>query len=186
MYQTNQFKKNLKIEVDGIPYSIVDFQFVSPGKGGAFVRTKLRNLLNSNVVERTFKSGDKVGKPDMEQQEYQYLYCEGTHYYFMNQNNYEQIPIDKAVLADGIDFLKENIVIQILFFNGSPIAVELPNFVEVAVKQTEPGIKGDTVTGASKPAILETGAKVNVPMHINEGDVIKVDTRDHKYVEKVK
>jgi elongation factor P len=185
MYDTKQFRKGLKIEVEGIPYNIVDFQLVSPGKGGSFVRTKMKNLLNNNQIERTFKTGDKVGRPDLEQLEFQYLYREGEHYYFMNQANYEQQPLDGSVIGDGKDFLKENLVIHVLFYNGKAIAVELPTFVELAIKSTEPGFKGDTATGAQKPAILETGVSVNVPLHLKEGDVIRVDTREYKYMEKV-
>jgi elongation factor P len=185
MYVTNQFRKGLKIELEGVPFSIVDFQFVSPGKGGAFVRTKLKNMLNGNVIERTFKSGDKVDKPDLEQHEFQYLYKEGEHFVFMNQANYEQVPLDAAVLGDGKDFLKEGIVAQVLFFNGKAIGVDLPTFVELTIVETDPGFKGDTVSGATKPAKVETGATIYVPLHIKEGDVVKVDTRDYSYSEKV-
>lgn len=185
MYQTNEFRKNLKIEVEGIPYQIVDFQHVSPGKGGAFTRTKLKNMLNNNVVEMTFKSGDKVDRPDMENIEFQYLYPEGDFFYFMNTKNYEQQPIDARAIGDAKLYLKENILVQILFFNGKPIGVEMPTFIDVKVVETEPGMKGDTVSGAMKPAIVETGAKVMVPLFIKEGDQLKVDTRDGSYVEKL-
>lgn len=186
MYVTNQFRKGLKIELDGTPFVIVDFQFVSPGKGSAFVRTKLKNMFNGSVIERTFKSGDKVDKPDLEMHEFQYLYKEGEHHFvFMNQANYEQVHLDHGVIGEASDFLKENIVVQVLFHNGKPIGLELPTFVELAIVETDPGFKGDTVSGATKPAKLETGASVLVPLHIREGDVIKVDTRDCKYVEKV-
>lgn len=185
MYDTKQFRKNLKIELDGVPFAIVDFQFVSPGKGSAFVRTKLKNMFNNNVIERTFKSGDKVDKPDLENIEFQYLYREGDHFTFMNTANYEQMPIDSHVVGEGRDFMKENTVVQILFHNGKPIGIELPTFVELTVTNTEPGFKGDTASGATKPAILETGCKVNVPLHIKEGDILKIDTRDCIYIEKV-
>jgi elongation factor P len=185
MYDTKQFRKGLKIELEGVPYTIVDFQFVSPGKGSAFTRTKLKNMLNNNVIERTFKSGDKVDKPDLELHEFQYLYKEGEHYVFMNQANYEQVHLDAPVIGDGKDFLQENLVIQVLYFNGKPIGVELPTFVELKVTSTEPGFKGDTATGAQKPAVMETGVSISVPLHIKEGDVLKVDTRDYKYIEKV-
>ncbi|MEW6056504.1 MAG: elongation factor P [Bdellovibrionota bacterium] len=185
MYVTNQFRKNLKIELDGVPFSIVDFQFVSPGKGGAFVRTKLKNMFNGNVIERTFKSGDKVDKPDLENVEFQYLYREDSHFIFMNTSNYEQVPLDASVIGDSKDFMKENLVIQVLFHNGKPIGIELPTFVELKIITTEPGFKGDTATNAQKPATVETGATVSVPLHLKEGDMIKVDTRDYKYVEKV-
>lgn len=185
MYDTKQFRKGLKVEVEGIPYNIVDFQLVSPGKGGSFVRTKLKNMLNNAVIERTFKTGDKVGKPDLEQLEFQYLYREGDHFYFMNQSNYEQVPIDGHIVGDAKDFLKENLVIQVLFYNGKVIGLELPTFVELAVAETEPGFKGDTATGAQKPAKMETGCTVSVPLHIKEGDVLRIDTRDYKYMDKV-
>jgi elongation factor P len=185
MYDTKQFRKGLKIEVEGIPYNIVDFQLVSPGKGGSFVRTKLKNMLNESVIERTFKTGDKVGKPDLEQLEFQYLYREGDHFYFMNQTNYEQVPLDGHVLGDATVFMKENLVVQVLFYNGKAIGVELPTFVELKVATTEPGFKGDTATGAQKPAVMESGVQVMVPLHIKEGDLLKIDTRDHKYMEKV-
>jgi elongation factor P len=185
MYATNQFRKHLKIELEGVPYSIVDFQFVSPGKGSAFVRTKLKNMLNGNVIERTFKSGDKVDKPDMEQLEYQYLYKDGEHFVFMNTSNYDQVPLDDKVIGDARDFLKENLAIQVLYHNSRPIAIELPTFVELKITATEPGFRGDTATNALKPATLETGCVIQVPMHLKEGEVIKVDTRDYSYVEKV-
>lgn len=185
MFDTKQFRKGLKIEVEGIPYNIVDFQLVSPGKGGSFVRTKLKNMLNNNVIERTFKTGDKVDKPDLEQLEFQYLYREGDHFYFMNQATFDQVPVDGVVVGDSKDFLKENLVVQVLFYNGKAIGVDVPAHVELAVTETEPGFKGDTATGAQKPAILESGLKINVPLHIKEGDVLKVDTRDYRYIEKV-
>lgn len=185
MYVTNQFRKNLKIELEGVPYTIVDFQFVSPGKGSAFVRTKLKNMFNGNVIERTFKSGDKVDKPDLEQHEFQYLYKDGEHFVFMNTANYEQVLLDPGVVGDTKDFLKENINIQVLYHNGKPIGIEMPTFVELTVAETEPGFKGDTATGATKPAKMETGVSVNVPLHIKEGDLLKIDTRDYSYVEKV-
>jgi elongation factor P len=185
MYDTNQFRKGLKIELDGVPFSIVDYQFVSPGKGSAFVRTKLKNLLNSNVIERTFKSGDKVDRPDLENHEFQYLYKDGEHFVFMNTANYEQVPLDASVVGDAKDFLKENLPIQILFFNGKAITLDLPTFVELKIIETEPGFKGDTATNTLKPAKVETGATIKVPLHLKEGEVIKVDTRDYTYIEKV-
>lgn len=185
MYDTKQFRKGLKIEVEGIPYNIVDFQLVSPGKGGSFVRTKLKNMLNESVIERTFKTGDKVGRPDLEQLEFQYLYREGDHFYFMNQANYEQVPLDAHVVGDAKDFIKENSVIQVLFYNGKAIGLEVPAHVALTVVETEPGFKGDTATGATKPAKMETGVKISVPLHIKEGDVLKIDTRDYSYIEKV-
>lgn len=185
MYDTKQFRKGLKIEVEGTPFNIVDFQLVSPGKGGSFVRTKLKNMLTGAVLERTFKTGDKVEKPDLELQEFQYLYKEGDHYYFMNTTNYEQVPLDAAVVGLGRDFLIENLTVQVLFYRSKAVGVELPTFVELKIKETEPGFKGDTATGATKPAKLETGATVSVPLFLKEGDLLKIDTRDGSYVEKV-
>ncbi len=185
MFSTNDFRKGLKIEMEGVPFAIVEYQFVSPGKGGAFVRTKLRNMLNGNVIEKTFKSGDKVDKADLEQFEFQYLYKEGEHFVFMNNTNYEQTHLDESMLGRAKDFLKENTVIQILFHNGRPIGLDLPTFVELTIARTEPGFKGDTATNASKPATLETGGVITVPLHIKEGDMVKVDTRDFSYSEKV-
>lgn len=185
MYDTKQFRKGLKIEVEGIPYNIVDFQLVSPGKGGSFVRTKLKNMLNDAVIERTFKTGDKVGRPDLEQLEFQYLYREGDHFYFMNVANYEQVPLDGHVIGEGQGFLKENLTVHVLFYNGKVIGLELPTFVELKVQATDPGFKGDTATNAQKPAVMETGCTVSVPLHIKEGDLLKIDTRDSTYIEKV-
>lgn len=185
MYDTKQFRKGLKIEVEGVPYNIVDFQLVSPGKGGSFVRTRLKNMLSGAVLEKTFKTGDKVGKPDLELHEFQYLYKEGDHFYFMNTQNYEQVPLDDSVVGSAKDFLQENLAVQVLFYRGKPVGLELPTFVELKIVDTEPGFKGDTATGAQKPAKVETGATVSVPLFLKEGDVIRIDTRDSKYVEKV-
>jgi elongation factor P len=185
MYATNQFRKGLKVEIEGIPYEIVDFQHVSPGKGRAFTRTKLKNMLNQNVIERTITSGDKVDRANTEQIEAQYLFMDAEGYTFMNQANYEQVVLTPDQLGDAKDFLQENCIIQIMFFNERPIGVELPTFVSLKVVETDPAFKGDTVTGGTKPARMETGATVQVPFHIKEGDVLKIDTRDYKYVEKV-
>ena len=185
MYATNQFRKGLKVEIEGIPYEIVDFQHVSPGKGRAFTRTKLKNMLNQNVIERTITSGDKVDRANTEQIEAQYLYMDAEGFTFMNQANYEQVVLSPDQLGDAKDFLQENCVIQIMFFNERPIGVELPTFVSLKVVETDPAFKGDTVTGGTKPARMETGATIQVPFHIKEGDVLKIDTRDYKYVEKV-
>jgi len=185
MYVTNEFRKGIKIEIDGTPYKIVDFQHVSPGKGGAFTRTKLQNLLNGNVTERTFKSGDTVKQANTDDADMQYLYSDAAGYHFMNTQTYDQIALSKEFLGASVNYLQENIKVKVLHFNERPIAVELPTFVELKVVETEPGIRGDTASGGSKPAMMDTGAKVNVPFHIKEGDVLKVDTRDGKYVEKV-
>jgi elongation factor P len=184
MYATNQFRKGLKVEIEGIPYEIVDFQHVSPGKGRAFTRTKLKNMLNQNVIERTITSGDKVDRANTEEKEMQYLYRDAAGYNFMNNANYEQIALSEEQLGSAKDFLLENLVIKVMYFNENPIGVEVPTFVVAKVVETDPAFRGDTVTGGSKPAKIEPGAVVQVPFHIKEGDLIKVDTRDYTYVEK--
>jgi elongation factor P len=184
MYATNQFRKGLKVEIDGIPYEIVDFQHVSPGKGRAFTRTKLKNMLNQHVIERTITSGDKLDRANTEEKEMAYLYKDAAGYNFMNQANYEQVALTEETLGSSKDFLQENLVIKVMYFNERPIGVELPTFVVLKIVETDPAFRGDTVTGGSKPAKLETGAVVQVPFHLKEGDAIKVDTRDQSYVEK--
>lgn len=186
MYSTADFKKGLKIELDGTPFIIVDFQHVKPGKGGAFVRTKLKNLLNGRVVDQTFRSGEKVEKPDLLERNMQFLYREGDQYCMMDNETYEQIMLTEEQVGEARLFLIENMNVDVLFFNQEPIALELPNFVELEIAQTEPGVKGDTAAGGSKPATLESGATVQVPLFINEGDRIKVDTRTGNYIERVK
>jgi elongation factor P len=183
MYATNQFRKGLKVEIDGVPYEIVDFQHVSPGKGRAFTRTKLKNMLNQNVIERTITSGDKLDRANTDEREMQFLYRDAEGYHFMNQANYEQVVLSEEQLGSGKDFLQENLVIKVMYFNEGPIGIDLPTFVVLKVKETTSAFKGDTV-GGTKPATLETGAVVQVPFHIKEGDLIKVDTRDHSYSEK--
>lgn len=182
---TSEFRKGLKIEVDGEPFEIVEFQHVKPGKGSAFVRTSIRSLLTGRVLQPTFKSGDKVGKPDIEEREMQYLYKQGDDFYFMDNKNYEQTFLSEKELGDQKMFLKENINASILFYNGKAIGVSLPNSVDLKVAKCDPGVRGDTVSGALKPAILETGYEVNVPLFINEGDILKIDTRDGKYLTRV-
>ena len=185
MYATNQFKKGLKVDIDGVPYEIIDFQHVSPGKGRAFTRTKLKNMLNQNVTEKTITSGDKVEQANTEQVGAQYTFMDAEGYHFMNQSNYEELVLTIEQLGDAKDFLQEQLIINIMYFNGKPIGVELPTFVQLKVVETDPAFKGDTVTGGTKPAKMETGASVLVPFHIKEGDILKIDTREYKYVEKV-
>ena len=182
---TSEFRKGLKIEVDGEPFEIIDFQHVKPGKGSAFVRTSIKSLLTGRQLQPTFKSGDKVGKPDIEEREMQYLYLQGTEYYFMDTKSYEQTFLTEEVLGEAKNFLKENINASVLFYNGKAIGVSLPNSVDLKVTKCDPGVRGDTVSGALKPAELETGYTVNVPLFINEGDVLKIDTRDGKYLTRV-
>ena len=185
MIQTNQFRKGLKIEIDGEPFTIADFQHVKPGKGNAFVRTRLKSLTTGNVLERTFKSGEKVDKPDLEERHMQYLYREGADFHFMDNNTYEDVSLDVEKLGDAANYLKENIEVGVLFHNGSAIDVEVPTFVELKVVKTDPGIKGDTVSGATKPATLESGATIQVPLFVEENDVLRIDTRTCDYVERV-
>jgi elongation factor P len=164
----------------------VDFQHVKPGKGGAFVRTKLKNLLNGRVVDQTFRSGEKVGKPDIMEREMQYLYREGDRYCMMDNETFEQIMLTEEQVGEARLYLIENLNVEVLFYNKEPLAVELPTFVELAVAQTEPGVRGDTASGGSKPAVLESGATLQVPLFINEGDRVKVDTRTGTYIERIK
>jgi elongation factor P len=187
MIDTSEFKKGLYIEVDNIPFQIVEFQHVKPGKGNAFVRTRMKNLINNNVLERTFKSGEKVGEPEIEQKRMQYLYPDGSGYQFMDLDSYEQISMDTKQIGDNKFYLIENLEIEVLYFNGQPIAIELPNFVEMRVKYTEPGIKGDTVSGGGgKQATMSTGLNIQVPYHISNDDLLKIDTRTGTYAEKIK
>jgi elongation factor P len=186
MYSTAEFKKGLKIELDGSPYVIVDFQHVKPGKGGAFVRTKIKNLLTGRVLDQTFRSGERVKKPDLVEKEMQYLYKDGDSYCLMDNETYEQIMLTGEQVGDARLYLIENMNLQVLIFNQQPVAVDLPNFVELAVAQTEPGLRGDTATGGTKPATLESGAVIMVPLFINEGDRLKVDTRTGSYIERLK
>ncbi len=186
MISTNDFRRGAKIEFKGEPYEVLDFQHVKMGRGGAFVRAKLKGLRSGKIIEETFNAGDKVPKPDLQEKEMQYLYVQDSLYYFMDTETYEQIPLTEEQLGDNRLYLKENMNVYILYFKGEPIAVELPNFVILEVTETEPGFKGDTASGGSKPAILETGAPVKVPFHINVGDLVKVDTRTGEYIERVK
>lgn len=186
MYSTSEFRRGLKIELDGEPFIIVEFQHVKPGKGGAFVRTKLKSLVTGNVIDRTFRSGDKVGKPDLEEKQMQFLYSEGDKFHFMDSTSYEQQFIERDQLQGADAFLKENTEVVVLFHNGKPIGIDLPNFVELTVTNTDPGIKGDTASGGTKPAELETGTTIQVPLFIQSGDCLKIDTRTGQYVERIK
>ena len=186
MYATTEFKKGLKIEYNGKPFVIVDFQHVNPGKGSAFVRTKLKNLETAQVLEITFKSGDKVAVPDLEFKEMQYLYNDGTNYTFMDLASFDQIVLKDSDLEDYRYYIIENSMVRVTFFQNRPVAIEVDNFVELRVKETQPNIKGDTSGGGGKPATMDTGLVVTVPFHISEGDLLKIDTRTGEYVEKVK
>jgi elongation factor P len=186
LISTNEFRKGAKIEYKGEPCEIVDFQHVKMGRGGAIIRTKMKSLKTGNVLEDTFRSGEKFETPHLEEKEMQYLYADGDFHYFMDTETFEQIPITASKLGDARKFLKENMKVNILNYRGEPLTVDLPTFVELVVAQTDPGFKGDTASGGSKPATMETGAVVKVPFHINEGDVIRIDTRTSEYIERVK
>ncbi len=185
MFSTSDFRKGLKIEFEGKPYVIVDFQHVKPGKGGAFVRTKIKNLSTGQVLDKTFRAGEKVDRPDLEERAMQYLYQEGANYCMMDNETFDQVFLSKEQMGEAIEYLKENTNVKVLFFNEKPIALELPNFVELKIEKTEPGVRGDTASGGTKPATLETGATVQVPLFIGEGEVIRVDTRTGAYIERV-
>ncbi len=186
MYNTQSFRKNLKIEINGEPYIIVECQHVKPGKGVAFVKTRYKNMVTGALLSKNFRSGDTVGKPDLEEREMQFLYREDNMLVFMDNENYEQVHIPETSVEEALPYLKDNLVVDVLFFNQRPISVDLPNFVELLVVQSDPGVKGDTASGGSKPATLESGGVVQVPLYLNEGEIIKVDTRTGQYVERVK
>jgi len=184
---TSDFRKGAKILFRDEPYQIVDFQHVKPGKGGAFVRTKLKNMITGLVLEETFRSGEKFPTPDLEYKNMQYLYHEDTIYHFMDQESFDQVSLNKEQLGDVLDYLKEQEIYNILYFRQKPITVNPPMFIELIVKDTPPGVKGDTAQGAgNKPATLETGLVVQVPLFINEGDILKIDTREGRYIERIK
>ncbi len=185
MYSTPDFRRGLKIEINNEPFTIVSFQHVKPGKGGAFVRTKLKNLLNGNVVDRTFRSGEKVGKPDIEEKEMQYLYTDGD-FHFMDNDTFEQTALAADLVGNDKDFLQENSTVTVLFYKGRVVNLELPTFVILEVTEAEPGLKGDTASSVTKPVTVETGARINVPLFINPGDRLKIDTRTGEYMERVK
>ena len=185
-YSTNQFKNGLKILLDGEPFSIVDNQVVKPGKGQAFNRVKIRNLKTGRVIDKTFKSTEKVDAADVMEKEMQYLYTDGEFFHFMDQETFEQYAASQAAVGDNAKWLKEEDVCMITLLNGDPLLVDPPNFVELKITETDPGVRGDTSGGGSKPATLETGAVVNVPLFVPEGEIIKVDTRSGEYVGRVK
>lgn len=185
MVTAGDFKKGVTFEMDGQIYVIIDFQHVKPGKGAAFVRTKIKNVISGAVVEKSFNPTDKFPKAHIERKNMQYLYEDGGLYYFMDNETYEQIPLNHGQVEDAIQYLKPNDTAYIKFYKGEAFSVEPENFVEMEITHTEPGFKGDTATGATKPATIETGATVMVPLFINIGDRIRVDTRTGEYMERV-
>lgn len=186
MLESGDLKKGAKIEIDGEPYILVQFEFVKPGKGQALYKCKLKNMVTGAQFDRTYRSGEKFKQPDLEEQEMEYLYAEGDQFCFMNMTTYVQEYLTEEQLGDAKDFLKENTVCNILLFEGRPIGISLPIFINLKVAETEPWVKGDTASGDSKPATLETGYVLQVPPFIEKGELLKIDTRTGAYIERVK
>jgi elongation factor P len=185
LISTNDFRTGLTIDMDGDAYQVIDFQHVKPGKGSPFVRSKLRNLRTGAVIERTFNAGEKIPRARVERREVQYLYKDSESYYFMDMESYDQVQLTEEKLGDAVKYLKENMTMHIVTYQDKPIGVDLPNYVELKVVETSPGIKGDTATGGNKPATLETGYIVTVPLFVNVGDVLQIDTRSGLYLKRV-
>lgn len=185
MIAAGEFRNGITFEFEGNVYQVVEFQHVKPGKGAAFVRTKLKDVINGATVEKTFRPTDKMPKAHIERKDMQYLYNDGELYYFMDQETFDQLPLNQSQLGDALKFVKENDLVRILSYKNNVFGVEPPNFVELEVTETEPGIKGDTATGATKSATLETGATIMVPLFVNQGDKIRIDTRTGEYMERV-
>ncbi|MGV1099634.1 elongation factor P [Thiovibrio sp. JS02] len=186
MYSASDFRKGLKVQIDGEPYIMTDFQFSKPGKGQALYRCRLRNMITGNAFEKTYRSNDKLEKAALEERTMQYLYKQGDDYVFMDNTSYEQLEISKAQLADSINFLIDNMEVEVLLYNGRPIGVTLPNFVNLVVTQADPWVKGDTSGSDTKPVTVETGYVLQVPPFIEEGEKIQIDTRTGAYVTRVK
>ncbi len=184
MISAGDFRNGVTFDMDGVVVQIIEFQHVKPGKGAAFVRTKIRNVITGAVIERTFNPTDKYPTAFIERKDMQYLYNDGDLYYFMDNESYEQIPINANMLGDNFRFVKENTDVKVLSYKGNVFGVEPPFFIELQVTKTDPGFKGDTATNATKPAVLETGAEIKVPLFIDEGDMIRVDTRTGEYMER--
>jgi elongation factor P len=183
---TVDFRNGVRLMVEGEPFYIVEFQHVKPGKGGAFVRTKLKSYLSGNVLDRTFRSGERFEEPDLEERNMQFLYATGESFAFMDSESYEQLSFEKKTLGENADLLKEDMIVKILVYEHRPIDVELPNFIELKVVDADPGVRGDTASGGTKPAVVETGATIKVPLYLEVGTVIKIDTRTRSYVERVR
>ncbi|MBE7042857.1 MAG: elongation factor P [Ruminococcaceae bacterium] len=185
MISAGEFRNGITFEQDGNVYQVVEFQHVKPGKGAAFVRTKLKNVITGGVVEKTFRPTEKMPKAHIDRKTMQYLYSDEDLFYFMDLESYEQIPLNSEQVGDALKFVKENMEVLLLFYKGNVFGIEPPNFVELEITDTEPGFKGDTATGATKPATLETGATVNVPLFVGPGETIRIDTRTGEYMERV-
>ena len=186
MVSAGDFRNGITFDMDGTVFQIIEFQHVKPGKGAAFVRTKIRNVITGSVIERTFNPTDKFPEAYIDRKDMQYLYNDGELYYFMDMETYEQIPLGKDKLSDNFQFVKENEMIRINSYKGNVFGVEPPTFVELKVTHSEPAVKGDTVNNTMKPATMETGVTIKVPMFIDEGDILKIDTRTGEYLERVK
>jgi len=184
MISAGDFRNGVTFDMDGNVYQIIEFQHVKPGKGAAFVRTKIRNVISGAVVEKTFNPSDKYPPAFIERKDMQYLYNDGGLYYFMDNETYENVPISESLLGDAFKFIKENMDVKVLSYKGNVFGIEPPFFVELEITTTDPGLKGDTATNTLKPAVLETGAEIKVPLFINEGDVIRIDTRTGEYMER--
>jgi elongation factor P len=185
LYDTSDIRKGLKIMMDGAPYVVIEFQFVKPGKGAAFTRTKVKNLLTGAVLERNFRSGEKFEPANVEMKSMQYLYKEGESFVFMDTSTYDQVIIPADTVGEDSAFMPENLVVEILFFQDRAVGVTLPNFIEQRIEETEPGFRGDTATGVTKPARISTGATINVPLFITTGEKVKVDTRSGDYLGRI-
>jgi elongation factor P len=183
---TVDFRNGVRLMVEGDPFYIVEFQHVKPGKGGAFVRTKLKSYLTGNLLDRTFRSGERFDEPKLDEREMQFLYATDDDYTFMDNESYEQLTFAKKTLGENADLIKENMIVKILVYEHRPIDVELPNFIELKVVDADPGVRGDTASGGTKPATVETGAIIKVPLYLEVGTVIKIDTRTRSYVERVR
>jgi len=185
MISAGDFRNGVTFDLDGQVFQVVEFMHVKPGKGAAFVRTKLKNVMTGATVERTFNPSDKMPRANIERKDMQYLYNDGDLFYFMDTSTYEQFPINGETLGDSLRFVKENMNVMVLSYKGTIFGTEPPNFVALEVVRTEPGFKGDTATGATKAAVVETGASIKVPLFVEEGDVVKIDTRSGEYIERV-
>lgn len=186
MITTSDFRNGSRLELDKVPYYIVEFQHVKPGKGGAFVRTKLKNLKTGQVLDRTFRPGEKFTEPNLDECDMQFLYSSGDEFSFMDTSSYEQFTYPKSQLGENTDLLKEETIVKILLYHGEPISVELPIFMDLKVVETDPGVRGDTASGGTKPAVVETGATIKVPLYMESGEIIRIDTRTRAYVERVR
>ncbi len=185
MFNASDLRKGLKIEIEGDPYEIVEFQFVKPGKGQAMYKCRIKNLKSGSVIDKTFRVADKIDKPDLQQRDMIYSYQEGDRYIFMDAESYEQVEFDASILGDKRYFLIEDMECEVLFHNNIPLEISLPFFIEKVVAETEPGVRGDTATNVSKPARLDNGYELQVPLFINQGDTIRIDTRTGKYADRV-